>query len=113
MVNSQMPGVVRERVSRLTGSRVAAAIVFDRDFEATERDSFYRLSASDTPVPEDFSIEGRVIRYECESEDADKWRLALEIYLVKAFRTPPPPTSSPRRETGIRARAGFRKLHLG
>jgi len=107
-----MPGVVRERVSRLTGSRIAAAIVFDRDFEAAERDSFYRLAASDTPVPEDFSIEGRVIRYECESEDADKWRLALEIYLVKAFRSPPP-NPAPHRETGIRARAGFRKLHLG
>jgi hypothetical protein len=110
MEKSQIPGVARERVSRLTGSRVAVAIVFDRDIEASERDNFYRLSTSDTPVPEDFSIEGRVIRYECEAEEADKWRLALEIYLVKAFRTPP---TSPRRETGIRARAGFRKLHLG
>ncbi len=106
--------MVRERVSRLTGSRLATAIVFDRDFEANERDGFYRLSASDAPVPEDFVIEGRVIRYECEAEEAAKWRLALEIYLVKAFRgSPPAPTSAPRRETGARARAGFRKLHLG
>ena len=108
-----MPAVVRERVSRLTGSRVATAIVFDRDFEASERDGFYRLEASDSPIPEDFEIEGRVIRYECEAEDADRWRLALEIYLVKTFRTPPPTTPTPHRETGIRARAKFRKLYLG
>ncbi len=106
-----MPGVVRERTSRLTGSRVSTAIVFDRDFEASERDSFYRLAGDETPLPEDFEIEGRVVRYECEAEDAEKWRLALEIYLVKTFREHPP--TPPRRATGIRNRAGFRKLHLG
>jgi hypothetical protein len=51
------------------------------------------------------------VRYECEAAEEPKWRLAFEIFLVKTGRTASTPT--PRPSTGIRNRAGLRKLHLG
>ena len=105
------PQVVREKISRLTGSRVSAALVCDRDFSADELARFRRIETTDIPGPADFQIEGRVVRYECEAAEEPKWRLAFEIFLVKTGRTAS--TSTPRPSTGIRNRAGLRKLHLG
>lgn len=85
-------------------------LVLDRDLETDELAKFYRVPAEGTPGPADFLIEGRVVRYECESDDAAKWRLALEVYLAKALRDLPP---APRWNSGVRERAGLRKLHLG
>jgi len=112
LMERRPPGVIRERISRLTGSRVSTALVFDRDLGADELASFSSLPPDGDPRPSDFVFEARVVRYECEADDAAKWRLALEIYLVKALRNLP--ASRPRpRSTGIRDRAHFRKLHLG
>lgn len=111
MIERRPPVVVRERVSRLTGSRIATALVFDRDFTPEERESFSRLAAEGKPEPSDFGIDGRMVRYECEAEEADRWRLAVEIYTVKACR--PAEIQHASHDAGFRARAGFRKLHLG
>jgi hypothetical protein len=108
--NVSHPAVVRQKTARLTQGRVAITLVFDRDLSAEEMGRFYRQTASDRPAPLDYFIEGRLARYECEPEDEAKWRLAFEIYFVKAFREPNPEKP---RDTGIRARAGLRKLHLG
>ena len=114
------PAVVRSKETRLTGGRVIATLVFDRPLTNDELARFYRQPANGRPVPLDFFIEGKSARYECDPAEEPKWRLAFEIYFVKAFRvdgsksrpTNPSGTKSSR-ETGIRNRAGFRKLHLG
>ena len=62
------------------------------------------------PGPRDFVFEGRVVRYDCMPEEEAKWRLAFEIFFVKAFRSVNRETFS---DSGIRKRAGLRKLHLG
>jgi hypothetical protein len=88
--------------------------VFDREFTPEEMRQFYLLPTSDDPNPLAFTFEGRVVRYICPEADEPKWRLALEIYLVKTFRQtaevakPHPPGT---RDT--RTRLGLRKLHLG
>ncbi len=112
MTERRPPVVVRERVSRLTGSRIATALVFDRDFTPEEQATFSRLAEEGKPEPADFEISGRMMRYECEAEEAERWRLAVEIYTVKACRPAEIPRSS-RSDTGFRERVGFRKLHLG
>jgi hypothetical protein len=71
---------------------------------------FYRQVYDGRPAPLDFFVEGRVVRYECDRDDEARWRLAFEIYFVKTFRDAPSHSS---RESGTRAQAGFRKLHLG
>jgi hypothetical protein len=112
MTERRPPVVVRERISRLTGSRIATALVFDRDFTPEERATFTRLAHEAKPEPADFEIEGRMVRYECEAEEAERWRLAVEIYTVKACR-PAEIFHSGRPSDGFRERAGLRKLHLG
>lgn len=112
MIERHPPVVVRERVSRLTGSRIATALVFDRDFTPEEREAFSRLAAESKPEPGDFGIDGRMVRYECEVEEAERWRLAVEIYTVKACR-PAETFHAGESTAGFRARAGFRKLYLG
>jgi len=111
MTPSRPPQVVREKVSRLTGSRVSVALVCDRDFSPDEVAWLRRIEATEEPRPSDFDVEGRVVRYECEADDEPKWRLALEIFLVKMARAAQRP--QPRVSAGIRSQAGFRKLHLG
>ena len=44
-----------------------------------------------------------------EAEEAERWRLAVEIYTVKACR----PAEIFHSGEGFRAKSGFRKLHLG
>lgn len=80
MTERRPPVVVRERISRLTGSRIATALVFDRDFMPEEQATFLRLAHEAKPEPGDFEISGRMVRYECEREEAERWRLAVEIY---------------------------------
>ena len=124
---SASPAVVRSRETRLTGGRIVATLVFDRPLTPDELARFYRQPANGRPIPLDFFIDGKSARYECEPKDEPKWRLAFEIYLVKAFRVDKPRAtgstatgaaagsnpSKPTRDTGIRNRAGMRKLHLG
>jgi len=112
MTERRPPVVVRERISRLTGSRIAIALVFDRDFTPEEQAAFSRLAHEGKPEPGDFEISGRMVRYECEAEEAERWRLAVEIYTVKACR-PAEIHRSDRSSDGFRERAGLRKLHLG
>ena len=103
------PHVVREKTSRLTGTRIAVALVCDRDFTSEEMSRFFSMSSENEPRPEDFQIESRIIRYECEAEDEPRWRLAFEIFLAKSAR---PETVSSRTTGGIRDRARMRRLHL-
>jgi hypothetical protein len=103
------PQVVREKISRLTGTRIAVALVCDRDFTSEELGCFYRLASDSEPRPRDFQIESRIVRYECEADEAPKWRLAFEIFIVKSAR---PEQASPRPTSGIRHRTGMRRLHL-
>jgi hypothetical protein len=106
--------VVRERSSRLTQGRVACALILDRDLTGEEIERFRGLHADEEPRPERFTLEERVVRYECDSADEPKWRLAFEIFLAKTFRTTPvPPAGPPRPTADTRSRAGLRKLHLG
>jgi hypothetical protein len=106
--------VRRQKNDRLAGGKLSCAVVFDRAFTAEEIGRFYLLSTSDEPSPLAFSFEGRVVRYICPEDDEARWRLALEIYLVKIFRQtaevakPHPPGSR-----DARTRLGLRKLHLG
>jgi|SRR5215471_9214603 len=111
MTPSGPPQVVREKVSRLTGSRVSVALVCDRDFAPDELARLRGIEAAEAPRPTDFGVEGRIVRYECEADEEPKWRLAFEIYLVKMGRSVPRPPSRP--TAGIRTQAGMRKLHLG
>ncbi|HEX7253161.1 MAG TPA: hypothetical protein VF376_09790 [Thermoanaerobaculia bacterium] len=111
MTVSGIPQVVREKVSRLTGSRVSVALVCDRDFSSDELAGFRRLQSGEKPDSADFSIEGRIVRYECEADEEPKWRLGFEILLVKMARSVPKPV--PRTSAGIRTQAGLRKLHVG
>jgi hypothetical protein len=112
MMPSGPPQVVREKVSRLTGSRVSVALVCDRDFSPDEVARLRRVEATEKPRSSDFNVEGRIVRYECEADDEPKWRLAFEIFLVKMARSAPTPAAA-RPTAGIRTQAGLRKLHLG
>ena len=107
--------VQRQKNDRLGGGKVACAIVFDREFTPDEVQRFLLLPG-DNPNPLAFSFDGRVVRWICPEEDEPRWRLALEIFLVKTFRQtaeteikPKPPGGS----RDSRARFGLRKLHLG
>jgi hypothetical protein len=102
------PEVVRERVSRLTGDRLACALIFEREFSPEEIARFQSLRADVHPVPADFELQGRVLRYECLESDEARWRLAAEIFLVKTFRAPPAPERP--RTTDARVRMGLRPL---
>ena len=109
MTSPGPPQVVREKMSRLTGSRVSVALVCDRDLTPDELQRFFSLPSEDSPRPEDFQIETRIVRYECEAEDEPRWRLAFEIFLVKCARSVPEPSHP---TSGIRDRARMRRLHL-
>ena len=112
MTDPASPQVVREKVSRLTGSRVSVALVCDRDFSPDEVARLRRIETTEEPRPSDFNVEGRIVRYECEADEEPKWRLAFEIFLVKMARFAPKPSAT-RPTAGVRTQAGLRKLHLG
>jgi hypothetical protein len=106
------PEVIREKVNRLTGGRLACVLILDREPTGEEISRFFRLPADDRPVPTDFQVSGRVVTYECADADEAKWRLAAEIFLVKCHRDPA--TTKPltgARDT--RSRFGLRPLHRG
>lgn len=104
--------VQRQKNDRLAGGKVSCAVVFDREFTPEEMRRFYLLPADGDPNPLAFSFEGRVVRWICPADDEPKWRLSLEIYLVKTFRqTASVPKTAPSRDT--RSKFGLRKLHLG
>ncbi len=106
--------VQRQKSDRLAGGKVACAIVFDREFTEEEKRRFFLIPAAELPGPFEFSFDGRVVRYVSPEEDEPRWRLALEIFLVKTFRQTtdaPKPKPGGKRET--RAKLGLRKLHMG
>ena len=112
MTDPAPPQVVREKVSRLTGSRVSVALVCDRDFSPDEVARLRRIETTEELRPSDFNVEGRIVRYECQADEEPKWRLAFEILLVKMARSAPKPAAA-RPTAGIRSQAGLRRLHLG
>jgi len=86
MASERPPEVVRERTDLLPGNRASCAIILDRELTRDEIARFYLVEASARPNPMDFDAAGRVIAWECRRQDAERWRLALEIFLVKSFR---------------------------
>lgn len=99
------PEIVRERISRLGADRLSCALIFAREFSPEEIDRFRALRSDVHPLPSDFEMEGRVLRYECLEFDEARWRLAAEIFLVKAFRA-----SRRTGDTDIRRRMGLPPL---
>ena len=87
---TRSPEVVRERLSRLGGGRVAGTLIFDREFSGREVSRFYALRSDGKLTPGDFQLSGRVLQYECSEPDEPRWRLAAEIYLVKCFQAKSP-----------------------
>ena len=110
MDDQRPPQAIRERASRLTGGRISCAVVFDREFTPTEIERFYALPAGEEPLPSRFTFDSRLVRYDCAEDEEARWRLALEIFVVKSFRQS---AGGPPTDPGIRTRLGFRKLHLG
>ena len=105
--------VRRQKNDRLAGGKVACAVVFEREFTQEEIRRFLLLPGDD-PNPLAFAFDGRVVRWTCPEDDEPRWRLALEIFLVKTFRqtteTPKPKSPDSRRDS--RTLFGLRKLHL-
>jgi hypothetical protein len=87
MASGQPPEVVRERSDRLAGGLVSCAVIFDRELTRDEIAGFYMVESNGRPAPMDFELAGRVIAWECRREDETRWRLSLEIFLVKSFRS--------------------------
>jgi hypothetical protein len=86
MVMGRPPEVVRERVDSVGGGRISCAVIFDRELTRDDIARFYLVENTGRPAPMDFEVAGRVIAWECRRDDESRWRLALEIYLVKSFR---------------------------
>lgn len=103
---SRPPEAVRERVDRLSGGRLACAVIFDREFTPEEVRRFLALTSSGEPAMGHFRLDGRVIRYECPDEEEARWRLALEILVVKSHRQ----SSPSRRVPDARTRLGLRPI---
>jgi hypothetical protein len=108
METIKTPEVVRERVSRLGGGRLSCALILDRELRSDEVQRFYTLPHDAPPLPTDFELAGRVLRYECDEADESRWRLAAEIFLVKALREAPRRRTT---ETDARVKRGLRPLH--
>ena len=102
------PEVVREKVSRVSSGRLSCALIFDRELRSDEIQRFYALRHDTPPLPTDFEIAGRVLRYECDEADEAQWRLAAQIFLVKSFRAVPKRRTT---ETDTRVKLGMRPLH--
>ena len=101
------PEVIREKISRTAGGRLTCALIFDRELQRDEIARFYAEQSDASPMPTDFEITGRVMRYDCSETEEARWRLAAEIFLVKSFRGQPKPRT---RETDVRMRLGLRPL---
>jgi hypothetical protein len=80
------PEVVRERTDGVGAGIVSCAVIFDRELTRDEIARFYLVESAGRPAPMDFEVSGRVIAWECRREDESRWRLSLEIFLVKSFR---------------------------
>lgn len=102
---SRPPEAVRERVDRLSGGRLACAVIFDREFSAEEVRRFLALTSAGEAAVAHFRLDGRVVRYECRADEEARWRLALEILVVKAHRE-----SVARRLPDARTRLGLRPI---
>lgn len=100
---SRPPEALRERVDRLAGGRLACAVIFDREFTAEELRRFLALTSAGEPAPARFRLEGRIARYECPEAEEARWRLALEILVVKAHRA----SARSRRAGDARTRLGL------
>ena len=96
---------MRERVSRVAGNRLSCALIFEREFTPDEIARFAALPGGTTPLPREFVLEGRVLRYECLEADEAQWRLTAQIYLVKSFRAAPAPRRTT--STDLRRRMGL------
>jgi hypothetical protein len=107
MDTARPPEIVREKISPVGGGRVSCALIFGREFSSEEVSRFYAVRAEEPPGATDFEVAGRVIRYDCAETDEPKWRLAVEIYLVKSFRAAPKSRST---ESDVRRRLGLRPL---
>jgi hypothetical protein len=105
--------VQRQKSDRLAGGKVACAIVFDREFTEEEKRRFFLIPAEEPPEPLDFSFDGRVVRFVAPEEDEPRWRLALEIFLVKTFRQTTEVPKPPGGKRDTRTKLGLRKLHMG
>ncbi len=86
MATDRPPEVVRERADLLPLGLASCALILDRELTRDEIARFYLVEATDRPYPMDFDVAGRVIAWECRRDEAERWRLALEIFLVKSFR---------------------------
>ena len=86
---SRPPEAVRERVDRLGGARLACAVIFDRGFTPEELRRFLALISAGEYAPFRFRLEGRIVRYECPEAEEARWRLALEILVVKSHAASP------------------------
>ncbi len=98
------PEVVREKVDAIGGGRVSCALVFDRELSREEIARFYLVENQDRPAPMDFDVAGRVVAWECRREDEARWRLAIEIFLVKSFRA----DAGAQTDAGARGRSSSR-----
>ncbi len=103
---SRPPEALRERVDRLGGGRLACAVIFDREFTAEELRRFLALTSAGEPAPAGFRLDGRVARYECPEAEEARWRLALEILVVKSHGA----AARPRRSGDARTRLGLRPI---
>jgi hypothetical protein len=105
--------VRRQTNDRLAGGKVSCAVVFDHEFTTEDMRRFYCLPAEGDPNPIEFSFDGRVIRYVCPEEDEPKWRLALEIFIVKTFRQTSGAAKPAGKDRDTRSKLGLHKLYLG
>ncbi|HEY3204551.1 MAG TPA: hypothetical protein VGL03_12940 [Thermoanaerobaculia bacterium] len=108
METPRCPEVVRERISRVGSEHLSCALIFDREFSRDEISRFYSMASDDPPAAADFEITGRIIRYDCPEADEAKWRLRVEIFLVKSFRQGPKQRPT---EADARSRMGMRPLY--
>ncbi len=86
MAPGKPPEVVRERTDGAGAGYASCAVILDRELTRDEIARFYMVESSGRPAPMDFELAGRVIAWECRRDDEARWRLALEIFLVKSFR---------------------------
>jgi len=86
MLAGKPPEVVRERVDVVGPGLVSCAVILGRELSRDEIARFYMVESAGRPAAMDFEVAGRVVAWECRREDEARWRLALEIFLVKSFR---------------------------
>ena len=100
------PEIVREKTSRLTGGRLSCTLILERELTVEEIRRFYSVPSDDSPRAVEFQVDGRLVRYDCPTDDEAKWRLAAQIFLVKSFRA----GTARRSSTDVRRRMGLPRL---